>query len=145
MVFMATVTRQAPAPAQEATGTSSQARPRSFFERNHFWLRRIHSLTGVVPIGGYLVFHFWENATALNGSGPWEEMAVHARSIQLLLFIEIGLIILPILYHAFYGIFIASYTSVNVTNYAYARNRLFMWQRVTGMILLLYITYHVLT
>ncbi|HUS13911.1 MAG TPA: succinate dehydrogenase [Chloroflexia bacterium] len=148
---MATVSQPASPPAapaggagEVATGSSSRQRARSFVERNHFWLRRIHSLTGVVPVGGFLVYHFWENATALQAPDRWDEMATHARNIQLVLFIEFGLILLPLLYHAAYGLFIASYTRINVAAYSYARNRLFMWQRVTGIILVLYIIYHVM-
>jgi succinate dehydrogenase / fumarate reductase, cytochrome b subunit len=132
------------APGEVASGSSSRMRPRSWVERNHFWLRRLHSLTGVVPVGGFLVYHFWENATALQDPAHWNEMAIHARDLQLLIFVEWGLILLPIIYHALYGLFIASYTRVNVGAYSYARNRLFIWQRVTGIILVLYILYHVL-
>ena len=144
---MATVREPAPgvgAPVEVATGSSSAVRPRTWLERNHFWLRRLHSLTGVVPVGGFVVYHFWENATALQNPAAYDEMAGHARNIQLLIFVEFGLILLPLLYHAAYGLFIASYSRVNVGTYGYARNRLFMWQRVTGIILVLYIIYHVL-
>jgi hypothetical protein len=29
----------------------------SFIEKNHFLLRRLHSLTGIVPIGVFLIAH----------------------------------------------------------------------------------------
>ncbi len=144
---MATVqqpARTAAVPAEIATGSSAQTAPRTWIERNHFWLRRLHSLTGIVPIGGFIIYHFWENATALLNPAAYDEMAGHARNLQLLIFIEIGLIFLPLLYHALYGLFIASYSRYNTTNYSYTRNRLFMWQRISGIILVLFITYHVL-
>ena len=131
-------------PAEVAPGSSTSVRPRSWLERNHFWLRRLHSLTGVVPVGGFLIYHFWENATALQSPAAYDEMAGHARNLQLLIFVEVGLILVPLLYHALYGLFIAAYTRVNVGAYSYARNRLFMWQRVTGIILVLFIIYHVM-
>ena len=144
---MATVpkpARSVASPAEVPTGSSTNVRPRSWLERNHFWLRRLHSLTGVVPVGGFLIYHFWENATALQSPAAYDEMAGHARNLQLLIFVEVGLILLPLLYHALYGLFIAAYTRVNVGAYSYARNRLFMWQRITGIILVLFITYHVM-
>ncbi|MDQ2809036.1 MAG: succinate dehydrogenase [Chloroflexota bacterium] len=144
---MATVsepTRSGAPAAEAATGQSGLARPRNFVERNHFWLRRLHSLTGVLPIGGFLIYHFWENATALQAPDHFDTMATHARDIQLLFILEYGIILLPLIYHALYGLFIASYTRINVGAYSYARNRLFMWQRVTGILTMLYITYHVL-
>jgi len=148
---MASTTSTGPAAPIPATGSSGNVRPRSFFERNHFWLRRLHSLTGIVPVGGFLIYHFYENAAILQpGSttdkiNSYAEMAVHARGLYLFLFLEVGIIFLPLLYHALYGLFIMSYTRVNTQNYTYARNRLFTWQRITGVITLLFIFYHLWT
>ena len=36
-------------------------------DRNHFLLRRLHSLTGVVPIGVFLLFHPTTNASVVWG------------------------------------------------------------------------------
>jgi succinate dehydrogenase cytochrome b subunit len=148
---MASTTSTGPAAPIPATGSSGNVRPRNFIERNHFWLRRLHSLTGILPVGGFLIYHFYENAAILQpGSGTdkinsYAEMAVHARGLYLFLFLEVGIIFLPLLWHALYGLFIMTYTRINATNYPYARNRLFMWQRVTGVITLLFIFYHLWT
>ena len=42
--------------------------PRPPNER-HFWLRRLHSLSGIVPVGGFLAFHLYENYSATQGAG----------------------------------------------------------------------------
>lgn len=136
---MATVT--APPPhAQPAAGPA--ARP-NWVQRNHFWLRRIHSLTGIIPIGGFLLFHFYENGAILYGVQAYNKMAADARAIRYLGFIEIALIFLPLLYHAIYGLFIAGYARNNTMSYNYSRNNLFMWQRATGLIVLLFLLYHI--
>lgn len=132
---MATAT----APAPKATPA---ARP-SWIQRNHFWLRRLHSLTGIVPVGGFLLFHFYENGAIFYGASAYNEMASGARGVRYLEVIEILLIFLPLLYHALYGLFIASYARNNTLSYNYSRNNLFMWQRATGVIALLFILYHV--
>ena len=145
---MATTTAPEPATPAPASGSSSNVRPRSFIERNHFWLRRLHSLSGIVPVGGFVMYHFYENAAILQTDNPvsaYAEMATHARSLYLFLFLEWGLILLPLLWHAAYGLIIINYTRINTDQYAYARNRLFMWQRVTGVITLLFIFYHLWT
>jgi succinate dehydrogenase / fumarate reductase cytochrome b subunit len=145
---MATTTSPGPVAPAPATGSSSNVRPRSFIERNHFWLRRLHSLSGIVPVGGFLMYHFYENAAILqptNPAGAYDEMAGHARGLYLLVLLEWGIILLPLLWHALYGLVIINYTRINTDQYTYARNRLFIWQRVTGIITLMFIFYHLWT
>lgn len=135
---MATVT----APPPKATPAAGPAVKPNFIQRNHFWLRRLHSLTGIVPIGGYLLFHFYENGAILYGPAAFDKVASEARGIHYVELLEIFVIFLPLLYHALYGLFIASYARNNTMSYNYSRNNLFMWQRATGIIALLYILYH---
>ena len=136
---MATVVTPPPK-AQPATGPA--ARP-NWVQRNHFILRRIHSLTGIVPIGGFLLFHFFENGAIFYGAEAYNEMSAGARGIRYIELIELLLIFLPLLYHAVYGLFIASYARNNTMTYNYSRNNLFMWQRATGIIILLFLLYHI--
>ena len=136
---MATVTAE---PQPPATTSGRASRP-GWIERNHFWLRRIHSLSGIIPVGGFLLFHFYENGAIFYGTDAYNTMSEEARGIRYLELIEIFLIFIPFLYHAVYGLFIAAYSRNNVDNYTYGRNRLFMWQRLTGVVLLLFILYHI--
>ena len=53
------------------------------------------------------------------------------------------IIVLPILFHAIYGIYIARQARYNVAAYPYLRNWNFMLQRITGFILFFYIALHV--
>jgi succinate dehydrogenase / fumarate reductase cytochrome b subunit len=128
-----------PAP-QPATGPAVKP---NWIQRNHFWLRRLHSLTGIIPIGGFLLYHFYENGAIFYGAEVYNETAREARGTRYLELIEILVIFLPLLYHALYGLFIASYARNNTDYYPYTRNRLFMWQRATGIIALMFILYHV--
>jgi succinate dehydrogenase / fumarate reductase cytochrome b subunit len=96
-----------------------------------------------VPVGGFLLFHFYENGAIFYGVDAYNTMAEEARGIRYVELLEIFVIFLPLLYHALYGLFIASYARNNTLTYNYSRNNLFMWQRATGVILLLFILYHV--
>ncbi len=137
----------ATAPPPETTpATGSPERTGSkpnWVQRHHFFLRRLHSLTGIVPIGGFLLFHFYENGAIFYGVKAYDEMSRGAREIRYLEVVEILIVFLPLLYHALYGLFIASYARNNTMSYNYGRNNLFMWQRVTGIITMLFILYHV--
>ena len=44
-------------------------------DRTYFMLKRLHSLTGVVPIGLFLLEHFFTNSRALQGAGAFDQAA----------------------------------------------------------------------
>ncbi|MEK6580594.1 MAG: succinate dehydrogenase cytochrome b558 subunit, partial [Bdellovibrionota bacterium] len=108
-----------------------------------FWKRKLHSLTGVVPIGAFLAEHFWTNSYSTQGAKAFDDAVVKLQSMPYVVFMEIGLIGLPILYHAFYGIYISLQGRPNNLGYNYGRNWMYFLQRITGFILLIYIGLHV--
>jgi succinate dehydrogenase / fumarate reductase cytochrome b subunit len=110
----------------------------------HFVLRRLHSLLGVLPVGGFLAFHLWENSQSRFGAEHFNEEVVGAlASLNYLPFIEIGLIALPLAFHAFYGLAILHAGHAEPLRYGYLRNRLYWLQRVSGAGLLVFILLHV--
>jgi succinate dehydrogenase / fumarate reductase, cytochrome b subunit len=116
---------------------------RDFFRRNHFLLRRLHSLTGIIPVGGFLLFHLYENSTAMTSPEAYNEVIRHINSIHLIWIAEVFAIFVPLYFHALYGIYIAMDAKHNVSNYSYGRNVAFVLQRVTGLITLLFVTAHI--
>jgi succinate dehydrogenase / fumarate reductase cytochrome b subunit len=111
----------------------------------HFLARRLHSLTGVVPIGAFLIEHFYTNYQAVGpgGAARFDDAVRELQRNPVIVWLEIFAIGLPILYHAFYGLFIARQARFNNTAYGYGANWRFLFQRVTGLILIFYIFYHV--
>lgn len=116
---------------------------RDFFRRNHFLLRRLHSLTGIIPTGGFLLFHLYENSKALAGAEAYNEVVRTISSMHLVWALEIFGIFLPLYFHAVYGIYIAMDAKHNVQNYSYGRNVAFVLQRVSGLVTLLFVTWHI--
>lgn len=114
-----------------------------FFSRNHFLLRRLHSLTGVIPVGGFLLFHLWENAHALNGAEAYNETVRSINAMPFVWILELFVILLPLYFHSIYGIYVAADAKHNVSNYSYGRNWAFVWQRITGILTLFFVTYHI--
>lgn len=113
-----------------------------FFRRNHFLLRRLHSLTGIVPVGGFLLFHLYENSKALAGPEAYNASVRFINSLPLVWAMEIFIIFIPLYFHAIYGIYIAADSRNNVLNYGYGRNWAFYFQRLSGIITLFFVTYH---
>lgn len=111
-------------------------------DRRVFWLRRIHSLTGIVPIGLYVVFHVWLNSFAASGVGAYNEMSEFLESLPYLLAIEIPFIWAPILYHGLYGIYIHATGKENPFQYSYANNAMYSLQRWSGIVTLIFIGVH---
>jgi succinate dehydrogenase / fumarate reductase cytochrome b subunit len=71
---------------------------------NTFLLRKLHQLTGIVPLGMFFFVHLYTNSTALNGAKVFNEHVGGIHEMPYLLFIEIGGIFLPLLFHSVYGI-----------------------------------------
>lgn len=116
---------------------------REFIQRNHFFLRRLHSLTGIVPVGGFILFHLWENSKALAGAEAFNEAVRGINAMPLVWALEIFGIFLPLYFHAIYGIYIAADAKHNVSNYGYGRNWAFYFQRLSGLVTLFFVTFHI--
>ncbi len=110
---------------------------------DNLFLRRLHSLTGALLLGAFLVFHIYANSYGLEGAGPYDEHVAALRSLPYLHVMEWAFIFLPLIYHAVYGLGIWYTGENNFPQYAYARNALYFLQRVTGFIALVFVVYHI--
>jgi len=109
-----------------------------------FVLRKLHQLSGIFPLGIFLLEHFYTNSKALTGASDFNAAVVDLQSIPYILFVEIGGIFIPLIYHAVYGMVITIEARPNNLAYPYARNWFYTIQRITGVILFFFITFHVL-
>lgn len=108
----------------------------------NFWLRRLHSLSGIVPIGGFLAFHLYENYAATRGADAYNEMTHKLQTMPFAVAAEILVIAVPLLYHGIYGLFITGTASPNPISSPYVRNWMYFLQRVTGVIVFAFILFH---
>ena len=115
--------------------------PLSPSTRTH--LRRLHSLTGVVPVGFFLVEHFFTNSFAMFGPEAFNEKVEFLTGLPYLYALEIGLIGVPIAFHALLGILFWWEGRGNVLRFGYFRNWMFALQRITGLLLVAFIAVHV--
>jgi succinate dehydrogenase / fumarate reductase cytochrome b subunit len=112
-----------------------------------FVLRKLHQLSGIVPLGAFLLEHFYTNSKAVNplsGDYDFNQAVGELQGIPYILLIEITLIFIPLLYHAIYGLVITWEARPNNLAYPYPRNWFYTIQRVTGVILFFFIAFHVL-
>lgn len=109
-----------------------------------FILRKLHQLTGIVPLGVFLLEHFYTNSKALAGAASFNEAVRDLQSIPYILLVEVGGIFIPLIYHAVYGLVITWEARPNNLSYPYPRNWFYLIQRTTGIILFFFILFHVL-
>src|SRR5687768_3677937 len=109
-----------------------------------FILRKLHQLTGIVPLGMFFFVHMFTNSAAMNGKENFNKHVKDIHDIPYLLFIEIFGIFLPLLFHSVYGIFISAEARPNVLNYGYGRNWFYILQRATGIFLFFFLLFHIL-
>lgn len=112
-------------------------------ENREFFYRRLHSLLGVIPIGIFVVQHLIVNHFAVYGVESFNKAANFMASLPFVLALEIFVIYLPILFHAILGVYIVFVAKNNTRRYGYFRNWMFFLQRITGIITLVFIAWHV--
>jgi succinate dehydrogenase / fumarate reductase, cytochrome b subunit len=111
-----------------------------------FWLRRLHSLSGIIPVGAFLFEHILiSNATTISGPAAYARQVRFLASLPLVLLLELFGIWLPILFHGLYGFYIWYRGETNVGDYPWTGNWMYTAQRWTGGIAFAYILWHTWT
>ncbi|HEX8877154.1 MAG TPA: hypothetical protein VF777_10425 [Phycisphaerales bacterium] len=135
----------------------------SFLDKHYFLIRRLHSLTGIVPIGVFLIAHLVTNSSAAWGAFAlreqlpgvdnltekglayfWKEVMWINTQVPHLLLIEITLWA-SIVFHSVFGVYFALSGHSNTRRYSYQGNWRYTLQRVSGYIGIVFIFYHVAT
>lgn len=111
--------------------------------RSEFNYRRLHSFLGVIPIGIFLIQHLIVNHYAVYGEESFNKAAHVLESLPFKLVLETIIIYLPILFHAILGVYIVFVAKNNVKRYGFFRNWMFYVQRITGVITLIFLAWHI--
>ena len=116
----------------------------SFLARHEFLIRRLHSLSGLIPVGAYMCIHLLTNASTLDSSATFQRAVYQIHSLgSLLPLVEWVFIFIPILFHAVIGVVIIRGGLPNYGSYKYVNNLRYTLQRATGMIAFVFIMWHV--
>ena len=111
-----------------------------------FVLRRLHSLTGIIPVGAFLFEHILiSNSTAISGPSAYARQVSFLANLPLVFFLELFGIWLPIAYHGLYGFYIWYRGDSNTAAYPWSGNWMYTLQRWTGGIAFVYIVWHTYT
>ncbi|WP_240421203.1 succinate dehydrogenase cytochrome b558 subunit [Paenibacillus periandrae] len=110
---------------------------------NSYHWRKLHSLLGVIPLGGFILVHALLNFQSFERGPEGFANGVHfINSLPLLPFLEIFGIYLPILFHGIYGLYMAYLSKLNSVQYKFSRNWAFTLQRITGILTFIFVFWH---
>jgi succinate dehydrogenase / fumarate reductase, cytochrome b subunit len=112
--------------------------------RSFLW-RRLHSLTGIIPVGAFLTEHFISNAFATNGPHAYADQVKFLTGLPFVVWVEAIFIWLPIAFHSLYGFYIWYRGDSNVFSYPWQGNWMYTAQRWTGAIAFFYMGWHTYT
>jgi succinate dehydrogenase / fumarate reductase cytochrome b subunit len=110
-----------------------------------YLLRKLHSLSGIIPVGAFLAEHFWSNSSVLVSAKKYDDVSFDLQTIPYRPIVEWLFIFLPMLFHGGYGIYIWLRGQSNVSSYPWVKNWLYTFQRYTGLIAFVYIGWHLYT
>lgn len=110
-----------------------------------FFIRRLHSLLGIIPIGLFLLEHLITNSFSTGGADVFNDKVHFIKSLPLLPYLELFLIAVPLLFHGLYGLYIVYGARSNVLKYNYFRNWMFYLQRITALIAFVFVIWHAWT
>lgn len=112
--------------------------------QREFVLRRLHSLLGVIPLLPFLGEHMFTNSFASQGPEVYAEKVEFLTSLPFLPILEWGGILLPLAFHAVYGMYIIFTGAPTTRGVPYARNMWYILQRVSAVVMLFFIMVHLL-
>jgi succinate dehydrogenase / fumarate reductase cytochrome b subunit len=111
-------------------------------DREFYW-RRLHSLLGIIPVGLFVTQHLLINFQATHGAEAFNTASGFMGNLPFLWFLEWFVIYIPLMFHAFYGVYIAFTAAPNNQRFGTFRNWMFLLQRITGVILVIFIAWHI--
>lgn len=110
-----------------------------------FYLRRLHSIVGLLLLGMVICEHMTTNSMAIAGPKVFNTALGMMELIPhpIFLGIEVTLFAVPLLFHGIYGIYIALEANNNPGRFGYFRNWCFAIQRWTAWFLVPFLIWHI--
>jgi succinate dehydrogenase / fumarate reductase cytochrome b subunit len=112
-------------------------------DTSFFWLKRLHSLAGVILLIALVFFYLPFNSIAFMGPHAYDRAVVALNSFPLTVYAEIAFIAVPLAFYILMGLVIAYRSSANVIAYSYYQNWMYFLQRFAGMLALAYVLFYV--
>lgn len=111
-------------------------------ERRAYGMRKLFSLTGVVPIGAFVVVYLWTSASAMRGRDAFETAHRPWETTPYAMLLEVLLLWAPLLLHAVYGLKVMAEARPSLRRTPHAGHFMYALQRATAPVALALLCYH---
>jgi succinate dehydrogenase / fumarate reductase, cytochrome b subunit len=113
---------------------------------HEFMIRRLHSLSGIIPVGAFLAEHILvSNLVATKGPVAYAHQVQFLGGLPMVFWLELLGIWIPLAFHALVGFYIWAKAAPNLVSYPWLGNWMYSLQRWTGGIAFVYIVVHMYT
>ncbi len=102
--------------------------------------RKLFSLSGVVPLGAFVLLHLWTTAALLTSQSTYERQVGVLHGGPVTVALEVVLILLPLAFHGGYGTWLALQKRPKV--HAYGTDLRLSLERISGLVVLLFVIAH---
>lgn len=102
--------------------------------------QKLHSLSGVVPLGVFVVLHVWVTASLVGSRETYDRQIGLLHGGTLMGLLEVVLVLAPLGYHAVYGVM--QMLRPRAPDHAYANDLMHVLQRASGVIVLVFVVAH---
>jgi succinate dehydrogenase/fumarate reductase cytochrome b subunit (b558 family) len=109
-------------------------------DARHDRLKRLHSLSGVVPLGAFVLFHIWISLSAAGSREIYDRQIAFLHGGPVLGLLEVVFVILPLAFHGLYGV-IRTFQP-REKDHAYGTDLMVTVQRVSGLVVLVFVALH---
>jgi succinate dehydrogenase / fumarate reductase cytochrome b subunit len=105
-----------------------------------FFLKRLHTLTGVLPLGAYLILHLWQNLSVLGG---FEFFSERLKSSSTQSILTLVFVLIPLAVHVVLGL-LRLYISGNTLGHSrQSGNVRYLLQRVSAVVGGAFLLWHI--
>lgn len=112
-------------------------------DQSFFYWKRLHSLSGVVPLGLFLLIHLYNSSFVFQGKEVFDNHLKRLNDLPYMFPFQIVFIYLPILFHGVLGLWLGLRAKYNNIANNYFSNLRYTLQRISGMGVLLFVGAHV--
>lgn len=105
-----------------------------------YLLKRLHTLTGVVPLGGFLIFHLWQNLSVLAGFDAFSERLKPAPLHNALAII---FVLIPLAVHVILGLLRLTISGNTLGHSRQGGNIRYLLQRVSAILGGMFLFWHI--
>jgi succinate dehydrogenase / fumarate reductase, cytochrome b subunit len=102
--------------------------------------QKLFSLSGVVPLGAFLLLHLWTAAALLSSHAVYDRQVSFFHGGPILIIGEVVLVLAPLLFHAGYGMWLT--TQPRPAKHHYESALMLSLERISGVVVLAFVLWH---